>query len=878
MSILGSSNGLFMLDGQGAIISSSDLQVNGWLRASGRAELYGGVHTPQVVSSQAQTSNLVVNGPSLFNGGVTGQMLTLTGGAGLHLNDGVVALNHSGVDTGLARGLRYLDAAMSDYAGYVCTAGAGKSTSGGRTCQGGAPNSTEAFSGYAMRNRVSASTTRGWIWENSLEECAFSVRSDGHAYVRQSLNVGGPILLNGTAVATTLTLDGYLSKPEFDSYNLQETLKEVAQAVFNAAVQASLDQAEAAIQIFGASLISGTFTLGGILVQNVDDAFLNLDGRLISVGNSLTMKANLDYVDANLALKADTGSLLSVGSIVALVDARVGTLETSKASVTYVDTLVGTKASTEYVDAEITQALTQAGGTYHNSVNIISGSLSDSFILNTDNVSGELEIHCTPAYNVTSILSQIQRTTPWINTDNTTPQYDTVWPDSVWLTSAVTNTTLSHRAIFGTNTYWQHTTQTYNNAVPAGVYWQIQFPVAVLISSLQITGAADAQGNPIGFWLKSSTTGTSFTNVQFFGTTNNVASWWPQGEVREFYVTASHVAARFWRIEVTNIGYTDGSSRSGPCLRNVQFTTTGIFGTPTFLSALPIDYNSFKIVLVDGNIQPISMTTTTVAWKFTIMITKGGKLVSSGLYQLSNDRSSLVITKISPTAATITAMSALGEGEVPEEIVPAPTGTIIMYAGLSAPNGYFVCDGMALSRTAYAALFTKIGIVWGAGNGTTTFNLPDLRNRFLRMTGDAAGEVGTRQQDSIKSHTHSAQSTTAGAHTHTIDAGGGHTHSGRTSYGGSHRHQIPQVNNSGLFFGNNSGSELASNRQGYDAASWDSTTEAGGHEHTLSVGSAVAHTHGISTVVGHTHQISVNLTGDLETRPLAASVMYCIKF
>jgi microcystin-dependent protein len=61
-----------------------------------------------------------------------------------------------------------------------------------------------------------------------------------------------------------------------------------------------------------------------------------------------------------------------------------------------------------------------------------------------------------------------------------------------------------------------------------------------------------------------------------------------------------------------------------------------------------------------------------------------------------------------------------------------PIGTILSYAGGTAPNGYLLCDGQAVSRTTFSALFAVIGTTFGNGNGTTTFNLPDLRGQFLR--------------------------------------------------------------------------------------------------------------------------------------------------
>ena len=60
-----------------------------------------------------------------------------------------------------------------------------------------------------------------------------------------------------------------------------------------------------------------------------------------------------------------------------------------------------------------------------------------------------------------------------------------------------------------------------------------------------------------------------------------------------------------------------------------------------------------------------------------------------------------------------------------------PIGTVIAFAGNSAPDGYLICNGAELSRTTYAKLFEVIGIRYGEGDGSTTFNLPNLTNKFI---------------------------------------------------------------------------------------------------------------------------------------------------
>lgn len=82
----------------------------------------------------------------------------------------------------------------------------------------------------------------------------------------------------------------------------------------------------------------------------------------------------------------------------------------------------------------------------------------------------------------------------------------------------------------------------------------------------------------------------------------------------------------------------------------------------------------------------------------------------------------------------------------------APLGTILPFGGTSAPAGWMLCQGQALSRTTYAKLFAIIGTAFGTGDGSTTFNIPDLRGEFLRGAGTnshsgqgSGGAVGAHQ-------------------------------------------------------------------------------------------------------------------------------------
>ena len=69
-----------------------------------------------------------------------------------------------------------------------------------------------------------------------------------------------------------------------------------------------------------------------------------------------------------------------------------------------------------------------------------------------------------------------------------------------------------------------------------------------------------------------------------------------------------------------------------------------------------------------------------------------------------------------------------------------PVGTVLAYAANLEPNGFFVCDGRAVSRTTYSQLFSVLGTTYGAGDGSTTFNIPDFRAKFLRGYGPQGTE------------------------------------------------------------------------------------------------------------------------------------------
>jgi microcystin-dependent protein len=141
------------------------------------------------------------------------------------------------------------------------------------------------------------------------------------------------------------------------------------------------------------------------------------------------------------------------------------------------------------------------------------------------------------------------------------------------------------------------------------------------------------------------------------------------------------------------------------------------------------------------------------------------------------------------------------------------------YAGATAPSGWLLCAGQAVSRSTYADLFTAISTTYGAGDGSTTFNLPDLRGRVAvgkdnmdgtsanRMTTGGSGIDGSTLGSAGGTQTHTLTTAQMPAHTHTdgwsgsysatLTCGGAQAgtsvNTGSTGGGGAHQNTQPSM-------------------------------------------------------------------------------------
>jgi microcystin-dependent protein len=101
-------------------------------------------------------------------------------------------------------------------------------------------------------------------------------------------------------------------------------------------------------------------------------------------------------------------------------------------------------------------------------------------------------------------------------------------------------------------------------------------------------------------------------------------------------------------------------------------------------------------------------------------------------------------------------------------VARVPVGTIFDYAGLTEPSGFLFCYGQAISRTTYADLFTVLSTTYGSGDGSTTFNVPDLRGRVVAGQDDMGGSSANRLTGVSGSVNGDTLGAAGGEETHTL--------------------------------------------------------------------------------------------------------------
>lgn len=180
----------------------------------------------------------------------------------------------------------------------------------------------------------------------------------------------------------------------------------------------------------------------------------------------------------------------------------------------------------------------------------------------------------------------------------------------------------------------------------------------------------------------------------------------------------------------------------------------------------------------------------------------------------------------------------------------SPAGMVTQFAGAAAPTGWLLCDGAAVSRTTYAGLFTAIGTTYGAGDGSTTFSLPNLKGRVpvgldaAQVEFDVLGKAGgakthTLTTSELPSHSHGGATTSAGGHSHTASTGSAGDHSHSVSVG----HNEFNTHDWDIDFASAGG-------RTFSVAGTAGTTTGGAHTHVITVDAGGAHTHPITAEGG----------------------------
>lgn len=289
------------------------------------------------------------------------------------------------------------------------------------------------------------------------------------------------------------------------------------------------------------------------------------------------------------------------------------------------------------------------------------------------------------------------------------------------------------------------------------------------------------------------------------------------GPVAGNYVTVTHASGT---LAITSFGGAT-AAQSGTQIE-VQFQVSG--GALSITNSASLQCLGANISVENGDMLT-AMKVSDAAADWRVMS-----------YRRADGRPARASTQAIALLAAATAAdqrAAIGAGVPVSTDSLVPAGAVMSFAMSAAPSGWLKANGAAVNRTTFAALFAAIGTTFGVGDGSTTFNVPDLRGEFVRGWDDGRGvdsgrALGTAQAGANAAHTHpgsSGSTNTAGAHVHG---------QGATGY-------------AELIGAGSSGTALQGNN----------TTSAGDHSHTVT--------------------LSIASDGGAEARPRNIALLACIK-
>lgn len=183
-----------------------------------------------------------------------------------------------------------------------------------------------------------------------------------------------------------------------------------------------------------------------------------------------------------------------------------------------------------------------------------------------------------------------------------------------------------------------------------------------------------------------------------------------------------------------------------------------------------------------GSVVSSSFTSETT---ITVTVDSGSLSSSHSLVALASITSTHIPTTYVTSASLSTAIAPfVTSASVSAAITVAmPPGAVMPYAGTTEPTGWLFCYGQAVSRATYAALFAAIGTTYGAGDTTTTFNLPDLRGRVVAGQDDMGGSSANRLTNQTGGLNGDTLGATGGTETHTLTTAEMPAHTHTFTYG-----------------------------------------------------------------------------------------------
>jgi microcystin-dependent protein len=390
------------------------------------------------------------------------------------------------------------------------------------------------------------------------------------------------------------------------------------------------------------------------------------------------------------------------------------------------------------------------------------------------------------------------------------------------------------------------------------------------------------------------------------------------GDIRIGAASSTTISTRTGGLTLTATGGNLTQTASGA----VSVTASGGNLTQTASGAVSVTANGGNLTQTASS----AINQTATAGKFTITASANDVEVNAGTGKSISLKKSTYITGDLDVRGAESVPPGLNSGTIRANYLEipniTPVGGIVIWSGNQdqlpavTVNGsvvtmWSVCDGRAISRTTYSALFNIIGTKFGNGNGTTTFNLPDLRNIFLIGSNSDNGSniedpgttkrTGGSKDSIVVTHDHGLSGTGTHPHGVTIDmtpnalsmsgnttnASGLHDHtiSSNTTNGGSYKSDIISTSRTGAFpisdaiDGMVRGSEFADTNASSISRGNKSIPTGGGHSHPVSVsGAQHDHTGSVNGDGGHGHTVdSRGNSGENKNLPPYFSLYYIMR-